>query len=101
MYFLRAMNQQVERLRVRLPARGEAPPIMDSADLTDLSPLAVKLLLLLRERKTLSVKEAAEDLKANRNTLKGKFGELVEAGVAEMRGKGRGAHYIDKSKFQD
>jgi len=93
LYFLRAMNQQVERLRVRLPARGEAPPIMDSADLTDLSPLAVKLLLLLRERKTLSVKEAAEDLGANRNTLKGKFGELVEGKYALLRGKGRGAFY--------
>jgi predicted ArsR family transcriptional regulator len=59
----------------------------------DLSPLSARLLKLLAERETLSVGEAAEELKANRNTLKDKFGELVELGYAERRGKGRGAHY--------
>ena len=48
---------------------------------------------LLRERDTLSVAEAVDFTGANRHTLKDKFGELVDAGMAELHGKGRGAHY--------
>jgi len=51
------------------------------------------LAALLRERSAVSVAEAVEATGANRHTLKDKFGELVETGVAELHGKGRGAHY--------
>ena len=91
LFFLRSLKSQTERLRERLPAseaRGVPFPLSP-----DLSPLSARLLKLLAERETLSVGEAAEELKANRNTLKDKFGELVELGYAERRGKGRGAHY--------
>lgn len=85
LFFLRSMRTQVDRLREKLGSRiGEA---------TGLSPLAERLAGLLRERGALSVAEAVEATGANRHTLKGKFGELVEAGVAELHGKGRGAHY--------
>ena len=50
-----------------------------------LSPLAERLAPLLAE--------AAAVTAANRNTLKNKFGELVGQGLAELHGKGRGAHY--------
>lgn len=59
----------------------------------DLSPLAGRVLHLLRQRQTLSVSEATTALGANRNTLKAKFAELVERGYAKLYGKGRGAHY--------
>ena len=90
-FFLRSLKSQAERLRERLsnsPMSGgqSVPP-------ADTSPLAGRLLKLLAERATFSVGEAAEILEANRNTLKDKFGELVELGYAERRGKGRGAHY--------
>ena len=91
LFFLRSLKSQTDRLRERLPDPGTAAA---SASLPhDLSPLAGRLLALLGERTTLSVSEAAEALDANRNTLKDKFGELVERGYAEMHGKGRGAHY--------
>ena len=60
----------------------------------DLSPLAGRLFELLRTRGNLSVSEASEALDANRHTLKDKFAELIEKGYAELRGKGRGAHYL-------
>ncbi len=90
-FFLRSLRSQIGRLRERLPEPGinAGVPIVAG----DLSPLAERLLALLRNRETLSVGDAAEALKANRNTLKGKFAELVEGGHAELRGKGRGAHY--------
>ena len=79
------MRTQVERLREKLGSRIEQQ--------SDLSPLAERLASLLRQHGTLSVAEALEATGANRNTLKEKFGELVEAGVAELHGKGRGSHY--------
>jgi Fic family protein len=85
LFFLRSMRTQVERLREKLGPRIEQQ--------SDLSPLAERLASLLRQRGTLSVAEALEATGANRNTLKEKFGELVEAGVAELYGKGRGSHY--------
>lgn len=47
----------------------------------------------LKLRATVSIAAAADALGANRHTLKDKFTELVQKGYAELRGKGRGAHY--------
>ena len=85
LFFLRSMHSQVDRLREKLSSRIGQP--------TSLSPLAERLAALLRERGAVSVAEAVEATGANRHTLKDKFGELVETGVAELHGKGRGAHY--------
>jgi len=95
LFFLRAMKEQIERLRARLPSvMGEGPgPVFQVTRRVEFSPLAEKLLALARARGTLTVSEAAEELGANRNTLKGKFSELVEAGQLRLCGKGRGAHY--------
>jgi len=91
LFFLRALKSQVGRLRDRLAAQPTAPAGHRMPD--DLSPLAARLLQLLEARATLSVAEAADLLNANRATLKGKFSELLQKGYAELRGKGRGAHY--------
>lgn len=85
LFFLRSMRTQVNRLREKLDSRIKRP--------TSLSPLAERLASLLRERGALSVAEAVDFTGANRHTLKDKFGELVDAGMAELHGKGRGAHY--------
>lgn len=90
-FFLRSLKSQTERLRERLSNSTVASDL--ALPPADISPLAGRLLKLLVERDTLSVGEAADLLEANRNTLKDKFGELVELGYAERRGKGRGAHY--------
>ncbi|MFT7301494.1 MAG: hypothetical protein ACI8UZ_000328 [Akkermansiaceae bacterium] len=90
LFFLRALRSQVRRLRECL----DAPPTsMENSIPDDLSPLAGRLLALLAESETLSVSGAVEALGANRHTLKDKFGELVKHGYAELKGKGRGAHY--------
>ncbi|MGJ8723897.1 MAG: Fic family protein [Roseibacillus sp.] len=90
-FFLRAMKFQIERLRERL---SDGPPSsIQNSPPVSLSPLAERLLTLLQERQTLSVAEAEKTLEANRNTLKNKFTELIENELAELHGKGRGAHY--------
>ncbi len=99
LFFLRSLKSQTESLRKRLgeglgkhsESPHPAPP--DDAFPEDLSPLAGRLLEVLKARGTLSVSEAAEALGANRHTLKDKFSELIQYGHAELRGKGRGAHY--------
>ena len=90
LFFLRTLRSQVERLGERLKETrmAQTPALPD-----DLSPLAGRLLRLLKERGTLSVSEAAAVLDANRNTLKDKFAELVKSGRARLHGKGRGSHY--------
>ncbi|MEX2578385.1 MAG: Fic family protein [Verrucomicrobiales bacterium] len=93
LFFLRAMRSQIERLRERLAELPESTAPVHQSPPGELSPLAGKLLAVLNNRDTLSVAEAVEALGANRNTLKGKFAELVEGGFAELHGKGRGAHY--------
>jgi Fic family protein len=81
------MRTQIERLRRRLDEEPAAP------FLSELSPLAGRLAELLAIRGTLTVAEAAAATGANRNTIKDKLRELVRAGIAELAGKGRGAHY--------
>jgi len=91
LFFLRALGSQIGRLRDRLAVPSG---VTESAVVPeDLSPMAGRLLALLNARETLSVGDAAEAMDANRNTLKDKFTELIDHGYAELRGKGRGAHY--------
>lgn len=97
LFFLRSMKEQVERLRTRLGDVVKERPgpafrvVQKSA--VEVSPLAEKLLALARERGTVTVAEASDALDANRNTLKGKFGELTGEGLLRLHGKGRGAYY--------
>jgi len=92
LFFLRSLTTQFKNLRQRLEdtrVMSESPGTLPEY----LSPLAGKLLVLLGQRETLTLAEATEALGANRNTLKLKFKELVDAGEAKLYGKGRGAHY--------
>ncbi|MEY3895774.1 MAG: hypothetical protein RLZZ214_1294 [Verrucomicrobiota bacterium] len=87
LYFLRSMQSQIARLRENLEASET------KTEHRHLSPLAERLVKVLVERGTLTVAEAAAATDANRNTIKDKFAELVGQGLAELHGKGRGAHY--------
>jgi Fic family protein len=97
LFFLRALKSQIGRLQDRLGASSAMVATPNIPD--DLSPLAGQVLKLLEVRGTLSVAEAADALGANRHTLKDKFTELVKKGYAELRGKGRGAHYRRVEKY--
>ena len=92
LFFLRSLTTQIKNLRQRLNDK-DAVQVRPRKLPEHLSPLAGQLLELLHERQTLTLAEAAEALGANRNTLKLKFKELVDAGEAKLYGKGRGAHY--------
>lgn len=87
LFFLRSVQSQIDRLRANLDVIG-APE-----EHRDLSPLAERLAVLLIERGTLTVADAAAATGTNRNTIKDKLAELVGKGLAELHGKGRGAHY--------
>lgn len=93
LFFLRAMRTQIERLRQRLTEMPESRVVVPIPLTVDLSPLAGRLLALLEQQGALSVAGAVAVFGTSRNTLKGKFTELVEGGFAELHGKGRGAHY--------
>ncbi|MCF7675093.1 MAG: Fic family protein [Akkermansiaceae bacterium] len=87
MFFLHSIQSQITRLRANLEG------VEVRAVQRRLSPLAERLSKLLGERGTLTVAEAASATDANRNTIKDKLAELVEQRLAELHGKGRGAHY--------
>ena len=91
LFFLHSVQSQIERLRANLGG------VEVKDERRDLSPLAEKLAALLVGRGTLSVADAAATTGANRNTIKDKFTELVGNGLAELHGKGRGAHYRPSS----
>jgi len=82
MFFLRSIRQQITRLQQRLDANR---PV--------LSPLARQLATLFETHETLTNAEATALTGANRSTLKTKFTELIEAGLIEVHGKGRGTFY--------
>ena len=87
LFFLRSIQSQIDRLRTNLGADGGKKAQLH------LSPLAERLAMLLVERGTLTVADGAAATGTNRNTIKDKFTELVGKGLAELHGKGRGAHY--------
>lgn len=88
LFSLRSMQSQIDSLRERLETIDQP-----AAERSALSPLAERLASILTERGTLTVAEASDATETNRNTIKDKLRELVDAGIAELHGKGRGAHY--------
>lgn len=87
-FFLRCLHRQTLRLRERLAKEADFRET--------LSPLAARLASLFQTKETLTLSEAARLLEAKPNTLKVKFRELVDAGLIQLKGKGRGAFYTQK-----
>lgn len=88
-FFLKSMKKQ----KVTLEAK-----MKDELTVTKLPRLSLQIVELIKSRGDTSLGEAAAILKANRNTIKVHFKNLVHAGQLEKVGIGRGMRYRIKSQ---
>lgn len=84
-FFLRALAEQVKRLRAKV-AR-------ERLVLAPLPALSLQIIEFARAHGRITIGEALRLTGASRNTLKGHFRSLVEHGHLAQRGGGRGAWY--------
>lgn len=85
-FFLRSLSGQIQRLLDRIGNLKQP-----------LSVLARELAALFETRETLTMKQALDALPGNsRTALKSRFAELIDAGLINPHGKGRGAFYARK-----
>jgi Fic family protein len=85
-FFLRSLSGQIQRLRDRIGNLNQP-----------LSVLARELAALFETRETLTMKQALDALPGNsRTALKSRFAELIDAGLINPHGKGRGSFYARK-----
>lgn len=61
--------------------------------LMNLPDLSIQILDVLKDRGRITIGEAIAITRANRNTLKPHFKHLLEKGLIELHGRGRGAWY--------
>ena len=85
LYFLRALQQQKQRLEKRIER--------ERLILGDLPELSVKILELARERGRVTIAEAASATGTSRNTIKDHVKALTESGHLKRHGAGRGTWY--------
>jgi Fic family protein len=84
LFFLRSLRKQIAALEKKL--EGESR-------ITRLAPLSQTLLLSVRDRGALTVREAERLTGANRNTIKQHLRQLVQQGVLRREGTGKGSWY--------
>lgn len=84
-FFLRCLVRQKNNLAAKI--QNEQKRVEES------SPLAATLMRLMDEMEVLTLVEAVKATGANRNTLKAKIAEMVNAGMLSRHGKGRGVYY--------
>lgn len=87
-FFLRCVKKQKDALAVRLERERVA-----AGDETDLPDLSLQVLKALRSQERLTIAQLAEITNANRNTLKVRLRELVQAGRISQHGKARATWY--------
>ncbi len=85
LFFLKALRQQMVRLRTRV----EREKLM----MGEMSELVARIIELVQEHGRLSIGDAVKLTGANRNTLKQHFRALVSEGHLKLHGQGRGAWY--------
>ncbi len=85
LFFLRCLVRQKENLNAKIQFEQER---MEAS-----SPLGAAVLGLLDDLERITLAEAVRATGANRNTLKVRFKELVEAGLLCRHGSGRGVYY--------
>ncbi len=83
-FFLRSLRKQIAGLEKKLERETL---------LTQLSPSSQALLLATRERGTLTVREAVQLTRGNRNTIKQHLRQLVQQGLLRREGTGKGSWY--------
>jgi len=87
-FFLRCLKKQKDRLAVRLDHERASQGVVD-----DLPDLSRQILAALRERVRLTIAQLADITQANRNTLKVRLRELVDAGRVRQHGKAQATWY--------
>jgi Fic family protein len=85
LFFLKSLHRQMQILRGKV--ERERMLLMDLPD------LSIQILDVLKDRGRLTIGEAVVITGANRNTLKPHFKNLLDKGLIELHGKGRGAWY--------
>ena len=85
LFFLRALQRQMRRLRDKVER--------ERLFLAELPALSVTILDHLRDHGRVTVAEAVVVTGANRSTVKRHFRDLLERGLIQLHGKGRGAWY--------
>ena len=85
LFFLKSLHRQMQILRGKVER--------EKMLLMNLSDLSIQILDVLKDRGRLTIGEAVAITGANRNTLKPHFKNLLEKGLIELHGKGRGAWY--------
>ncbi len=90
-FFLRCLKTQKDNLVRRLEKEQNAP-----SSSSDLPPLSQEILALFDHHAHLGISRIAELTGANRNTIKLRLRELVNAGLITRHGKARGTWYARK-----
>jgi Fic family protein len=85
LFFLKALHRQMQVLG----AKVEREKML----LMNLPDLSIQILDVLKDRGRIGIGEAVAITGANRNTLKPHFKNLLEKGLIELHGRGRGAWY--------
>ncbi len=86
-FFLRCLKRQKANLAAKIEKEK-------AGDVTDLPPLSVQVLELLKKHERLTIAELVEYTGANQNTLKVRLRELVAMGRIHRHGKARATWYI-------
>jgi len=85
-FFLRALAKQKDALARKIA--------FEETRAADLHPLARKIAGLLQEHEILTLRQVVALVDGKPSTVKLRLKELVEQGILERRGKGRGAYYV-------
>jgi Fic family protein len=85
LFFLKSLHRQMQILLGKVER--------EKMLLMNLPDLSIQILDVLKDRGRLTIGEAVAITGANRNTLKPHFKHLLEKGLIELHGRGRGAWY--------
>jgi len=85
LFFLRCLVRQKDNLNAKIQVEQKRVEAS--------SPLAASVMRLLDDDERVTLAEAVKATGANRNTLKAKMAELVDAGLLTRHGRGRGVYY--------
>lgn len=85
LFFLRCLVRQKDHLNRKIQFEEKRAETA--------SPLVVRLMRLLEDGGTLTLAQAVAATDMNRNTLKVRMSEMVDAGLLARHGKGRGVYY--------
>lgn len=89
MFFLRSLVKQKDALAKKIS--------VEDTKASDLHPLAQKIVTLLADHETLTLRQLVKLTDGKPSTLKLRLKELVEKGYLVPKGQGRGTYYVRKT----